>query len=47
MKALYTVNILVVKHTTFIHVSVPVVVQWYFLALLAVLYNIISYTVVA
>ena len=42
-----TVNILALKHTTFIRVSVPAVVQWYFLALLAVLYNIINCTVIA
>ena len=43
----HTVNILVVKHMTFIHVSVLGVVQWYFLALLAVSYNIISCTIIA
>ena len=36
--SIYTVNILVIKHT-FIRVSVQSVVQWYFLALFAVSYN--------
>jgi hypothetical protein len=32
----YTVNILALKHTTFFHISVSAVVQWYFPKLLAV-----------